>query len=70
MRTSDQIQTAACATQDPIVLWALVQELIDLDRFNKAQAGFAKTREDKLKDQVKNLMASNANLEKTLWSKK
>jgi hypothetical protein len=70
MRTSDQIQTAACATQDPIVLWALVQELIDLDRFNKAQVAFAKMREDKLKDQVKNLMASNANLEKTLWSKK
>lgn len=70
MRTSDQIQTASCATQDPIVLWALVQELIDIDRFNKAQAGFAKMREDKLKDQVKNLMASNANLEKTLWGKK
>lgn len=70
----NQVMRDSLMTQDPIKLYGLIEKMVEMVRFEQAQAAFkvmrAETRAKKLEVQVVNLMASNENLEKTLWNNK
>jgi hypothetical protein len=70
----NQVMRDSLMTQDPIKLYGLIEKMIEMVRFEQAQAAFkvmrAETQAAKLEVQVVNLMAANENLEKTLWGKK
>ena len=70
MKTEQQILQEALKTHDPVQLYKLVQDALDLSKFHAAQKGFADLRVKKLEEQVKRQTAMIDNLEKTLWGKK
>lgn len=69
MKTKEQLIQAALKTQDPSVLFSLLQQAIDLADFHASKVEFAKVREVKLKQQIERQTEMIANLEKTLWKK-
>lgn len=68
MKTVTQIQSEALRTQDPAVLYSLVEAALKLAEFEAARAALSQAREQKLKQQVQRQIQMITNLEQTLKS--
>jgi hypothetical protein len=69
MKTADELIAEAVKTQDPKVLYKLVEQAVDLARFEASSKAFAERRMQIMAEQNKRQLAMIDNLEKTLWGK-
>lgn len=67
MKTAEQLLAAGLKTVDSVQLFQLLQEAIDLARFEAGRHALAKGREEKLKDQVARQIKTITQLETALW---
>lgn len=70
MKTSIELLQDALKTQDPVVLFKIIEQFYDLAKFQESRKEFSDARVKKLQEQIERQKAMIDNLEKTLWGKK
>ena len=67
MNTTIEIMKQALATHDPDKLFRLVEQAIELAKFEEGRRAIAQGKVAKLEEQVKRQREQIEKLEKTLW---
>lgn len=70
MLTRDQLIQRALVTQDPGVLFSLLEQALELAKFEASRGDIARAREAKLNAQISRQVQMIDNLEKTKFFRK